>query len=100
MIQFLNMDSIRASLQELRALTNDELETLLSFATSPDAPKNRQLAVEKLVSMLKTKGRTGLSNFVLALEKTTEGTGHSDIVKAIRGDPEFPDVSETMTFRF
>ena len=92
MIQFLNMDMIRVSLRtiEPRLLTDDEQEKLLNLASTPDIPKSRP--VEMLVNMLKTKGGTGLLKFVSALEKTTECTGHSDIIKAIKGDPDFPEL--------
>ena len=87
LIKYLNVDLIRLALRKHGVLLPDEADKLIDF--SNHSGTTRGSVIEKLVTMLSSKGSSGIYNFKKALEETTEAMGHQDILKELSMDPEF-----------
>ena len=86
-MQYLNVDLIRLALRKHGVLLPEEADKLLDFSNHPGT--TRTSVIEKLVSMMSSKGSNGLYYFKKALEETTEAMGHQDILRELSTDPEF-----------
>ena len=87
LVQYLNVDLIRLALRKHGVLLSEEADKLIDFSNHPGT--TRASVIEKLVSMMSSKGSNGIYNFKKALEETTEAMGHQDILKELSTDPEF-----------
>ena len=87
LVQYLNVDLIRLALRKHGVLLTEEADKLLDFSNHPGT--TRTSIIEKLVSMMSSKGSNGLYYFKKALEETTEAMGHQDILRELSTDPEF-----------
>ena len=88
-VQLLHMNEISPHLTELKILTAEETTILLEMRSQ----RTRKIVVEELVNMLKAKGMDGLRKFMTALEQTTDGTGHGDLLKRFREDPDYEQIN-------
>ena len=87
LVQYLNVDLIRLALRKNGVLLSEEADKLLDFSNHPGP--TRTSVIEKLVSMMSSKGSNGIYFFKKALEETTEAMGHQDILRELNTDPEF-----------
>lgn len=96
LVLLLDMDQISAHLSQLGVVTHEEQEDFLAIRrqvgmASPGG-MTRNAVIEKLVNTLSSKGVEGVVKFVTALERTTDGTGHNDILKAFREDQDYEQI--------
>ena len=84
------MDQVRPLLRRYGVLRPEEADKLIDFSSQHNT--SHSSVVEKLVTMLSSKGASGLYHFMRALEDSTDGTGHQDILKELRENPEFKEV--------
>lgn len=83
------MDLICPALTKHGVLLPEEADKLLDFRVSNHPGTTRTSVIEKLVSIMSSKGSNGLYYFKKALEETTEAMGHKDILRELSTDPEF-----------
>ena len=88
LVQYLNVDLIRLALRKNGVLLSEEADKLLDFSNHPGT--TRTSVIEKLVSMMSSKGSNGIYFFKKGLEETkVAAMGHQDILRELNTDPEF-----------
>ena len=90
LIQYLNIELIRPVLRKHGVLLSDEAGKLIDLGSHPSA--SHRSVIETLVTILNSKGASGIYYFKKALEETTEAMGHQDILKELSKDPDFEAV--------
>ena len=99
LVQLLDVDQISSQLSQLGVLTHEEKDDFLAMrrqvgmASTGGTTKNA--VIEKLVNTLSSKGVEGIVKFATALERTTDCTGHNDILKAFREDQDYEQIVST-----
>lgn len=90
LLNYLDVNVIRPALRKNGVLLPDEADKLLDFSNHSGTTRGN--VIEKLVTMLSSKGSSGIYNFKKALEETTEAMGHQDILKELSKDPDFEKI--------
>jgi len=80
LVDYLDVDAVRLPLRQKGTLSNANIQHLMDIAIKRLA---RSVQVEALVDIIKKKGEEGLSDFIDALQATTNGTGHMTIIDAL-----------------